>query len=478
LIYANDFESVVGTLMIFAPPNALTGSLFVDAEMADIVSDRRWLEAMLDFEAALAKAEAAAGVIPQTAANIIIDCCDVQFFDIAELGKRTSLAGNPAIPLVAMLTAQVKERDAAAAEFVHYGATSQDVIDSALGHIIGDARGLIMRRLAGACHALAKLADQHRKTPMVGRTLLQHALPISFGLKCANWLDPLVTCHDELMVKSPQWLQFGGASGTLAALGDQALAVEAELLKADAIRKRPGRGWQSFTGRNVPWHTNRAHLQLIACQLGVLSSAYGKIARDIVLLMQTEVAEVFEPTAPGKGGSSTLPHKRNPVQSVAIIANAIRTPGLIASMLSAGAQEHERAAGGWHAEWDVMRELVLLVGASAMHMEMMLNGLDVDTKRMRANLDMTNGLIMAERVTFALAPKLGKAKAKQFMEAACKEAVSKGQHLRELMRKMPEVDGLDVDALFDPATYLGTSETFIDRNLAQYEDEKQYMAEE
>jgi 3-carboxy-cis,cis-muconate cycloisomerase len=459
----------------FFSSNGLTGSLFVDSEMLDSVSDRRWLEAMLDFQAALAQSEANVGVIPEAAAKVIIDCCKVEQFDIAEIGRRTSLAGNPAIPLVAMLTAKVKENDPVAAEFVHYGATSQDVIDSAMGYLIGDARSIILKRITGCCHALAALADKHRATPMVGRTLLQHALPISFGLKCANWLDPLVKNFDEMTVKSPQWLQFGGAAGTLAALGDQALAVQAELLKAGVMSKRAGRSWQSFTGRDIPWHAMRSQQHIIACQLGTLAAAMGKIARDVTLLMQTEIAEVFEPTAPGKGGSSTLPHKRNPVQSVAIISAAMRTPGLVATMLTSGLQEHERAAGGWHAEWDVMRELLVLTGTAAGHLETMLKGLEIDAARMRKNLDLTHGLIMAERVTFALAPTLGKAKAKSLMETACKEAARDGVHLHGLMKNMPEAKGLDLDALFNPATYLGASNNFIDTILKQYEEEKHYM---
>jgi 3-carboxy-cis,cis-muconate cycloisomerase len=464
--------------MSLLSPDGLTGSLFADAAMSDILSDRRWLEAMLDFEAGLAMAEAKVGIIPESAAGIIASCCEVEFFDIAKIGRRTTLAGNPAIPLVAMLTEKVKTKDPAAAEFVHFGATSQDVIDSALGHLIGDARAVIMNRLAKCCHALAKLASKHRLTPMVGRTLLQHALPISFGLKCANWLDPLVKCHDELSVKSPQWLQFGGATGTLAALGDKATEVYATMLEAGVMRQRSGRGWQSFTGRDTPWHTNRAHQHYIAAQLGILSSALGKIARDITLLMQTEIAEVFEPTAPGKGGSSTLPHKRNPVQSVAIIAVALRTPGLVATMLSSGLQEHERGVGGWHSEWDTMRELLLLTGAATLHMQNLLEGLEVDTTRMRANLEISNGLIMAERLTFALAPSLGKARAKAFMEAACKKAVADHKHLKEVLALSPEAKALDLKALFDPTTYMGASHTFIDRLLALYEDEKQYMSED
>jgi 3-carboxy-cis,cis-muconate cycloisomerase len=464
--------------MTFSTGTGLTGALFVDPEMAEILSDRRWLEAMLDFEAALARAEAEVGVIPKEAAEVIASCCEAGLYDIAEIGRRTTLAGNPAIPLVAMLTEKVRAKDAGAAEFVHYGATSQDVIDSAFGHIMGDARGLALERVGRCCHALAKLAKTHRTTPVVGRTLLQHALPISFGLKCANWLDPLLKSHDEIMVKSPQWLQFGGAAGTLSALGGKALEVEEAMRKAGVMPKRAHRRWQCFTGRDSPWHTNRAHQQLIAAQLGILSSTLGKIARDIALLMQTEVAEVFEPSAPGKGGSSTLPHKRNPVQSVAIIAAATRTPGLVATMLSAGLQEHERGVGGWHAEWDTMRELLALTGAAALHMQNLLEGLEVDTARMRANLELTNGLFMAERVTFALAPTLGKSRAKSFMEAACKQAVAQKRHLREVLKDAPEAKGLDLDALFDPATYLGASDVFIDRILALYEDEKQYMTED
>jgi 3-carboxy-cis,cis-muconate cycloisomerase len=463
--------------MGFTDGQGLTGALFADPAMAEALSDRRWLEAMLDFEAALARAEAEAGVIPAAAAEVIASCCAVELYDIAEIGRRTTLAGNPAIPLVAMLTAEVAKRDPAAAEFVHYGATSQDVIDTGLGYVIGDAQGRVLERIGRCCHLLARLTQQHRKTVMPGRTLLQHALPISFGLKCAQWLDELVQCHDVVMLRSPQWLQFGGAAGNLSALGDKGTAVMSALHGAGVMPKREGRNWRSFTGKDVPWHTSRSHQQQIAARLGIFASALGKIARDIALLMQTEVAEVFEPSAPGKGGSSTLPHKRNPVQSVAIIAIATRTPGLVATMLAAGLQEHERGAGGWHAEWDTMRELLLLTGAAALHMQTMLEGLEVDTERMRANLDLTRGLIMAERVTFALAPTLGKAKAKSFMEKACKQATAQKLHLREVLKAMPEAAALDLDALFDPATYLGASDIFIDRILALYEDEKQYMSE-
>jgi 3-carboxy-cis,cis-muconate cycloisomerase len=456
----------------------LTGALFSEPAMDEVLSDRRWLEAMLDFEAALARAEASTGAIPAEAADVIASCCEVSLFDIAEIGRATTLAGNPAIPLVAMLTAKVREKDAAAAEYVHYGATSQDVIDSALGYILGDAMALILERIGRCCHKLAELARGHRATVMAGRTLLQHALPISFGLKCAMWLDGMVASHDRLQTVSPQWLQFGGASGTLSALGDKGIAVEEALSGGSPMVARPLRSWSGFAGQRVPWHTTRWHQQDIASRLGVLAATLGKIARDIALLMQTEVAEVFEPSAPGKGGSSTLPHKRNPVQTTAIISIAHRTPGLVATMLSAGMQEHERGVGGWHAEWDTMRELLTLVGAASLHMQTLLEGLEVDASRMRANLELTNGLVLSERMTFALAPTLGKAKAKDFMEAACKRAVHEKRHLKALLAETPEASGLDLDALFDPATYSGASDTIIDRVLARYDEEKQHMTGE
>jgi 3-carboxy-cis,cis-muconate cycloisomerase len=454
----------------------LTGELFADAEMTEILSDRRWLQAMLDFEAALARAEADVGVIPKAAAEAIASRCAADLYDVAEIGRRATLAGNPAIPLVAMLTERVREKDPAAAEFVHFGATSQDVIDSALGLVLEDGARRLLERLARCCAHAARLAAGHRGAVMPGRTLLQHALPVSFGHKAALWLDALVTSHDNIGSRSFNWLQFGGAAGTLASLGEDAKAVRVAL--ADA-RLPPRDGCRrGFADPTLAWHASRAHIQLIAANFGILSASLGKIARDIALLMQTEVAEVFEPSAPGKGGSSTLPHKRNPVQTTAIIAIATRTPGLVATMLSAGLQEHERGVGGWHAEWDTMRELLTLTGAATLHMQNLLEGLEVDAGRMSANLELTHGLIMAERVMFALAPTLGKAKAKAFMEAACKQAVAERRHLREVLRDAEEAKDLDLGALFDPRSYLGASDVFIDRILALYEDEKEYMSEQ
>ncbi len=448
--------------MTFSSGTGLTGALFADAEMAEILSDASWLQAMLDFEAALARAEAQVGVIPKAAAEVISSCCDASLYDLVEIGRRTTLAGNPAIPLVALLTQKVREIDPEAAEFVHYGATSQDVIDAALWTLWAQGRDIVLGRVETIAESLAKYAHAHRTTLMIARTLLQHALPTTFGLKSANWLNSIIGAQHALSFCHTSQMHIGGAAGTLASLGDTGIDVGEKMICAS---------------KQVPAHTNRVSSQQLAANLGILCSNLGKIARDIALLMQTEVAEVFEPAAPGKGGSSTLPHKRNPVQTTAIIACALRTPALVATMLAAGQQEHERGVGGWHAEWDTMRALLLLTGAASLHMQTLLEGLEVDTLRMRANLELTDGLIMAERVTFALAPVLGKSRAKALMEAACKRATAEKRHLKDVLGESPETGMLDLETLFDPTTYLGASEVFIDRILAFHEAEKQRKSE-
>jgi 3-carboxy-cis,cis-muconate cycloisomerase len=306
--------------------------------------------------------------------------------------------------------------------------------------------------------ALAEFADRHRATPMAGRTLLQQALPVSFGLVAANWLESVLDARAALARHDLPWLQFGGATGTLAALGDKALVVAQKLARTPPFAGGNG-------GFPRPWHTNRTRVIRLAGDLGLAVAALGKIARDVTLLMQTEVAELVEPEALGKGGSSTLPHKRNPVQSLAILAAAARAPGLVATLLHASVQEHQRGTGGWHAEWETLRDLLLVAGAATFHAEAMLAGLDVKAGRMRANLEATGGLIMAERLAFALSPGLGKTRAKQVMEAACRRAVDEGRHLREVLAATPECLGLDLEALLDPSTYLGAGEALIDRIL-------------
>jgi len=440
--------------------NGLTGELFADAEMAEALSDRRWLAAMLDYEAALAWAEARAGVIPETAAEAIASSCKVEDFDIAEIGRRTTLAGNPAIPLVAMLTDRVREKDAAAAEFVHYGATSQDVIDTALGAIATRAEYLIQHRVAACSHAVAKLAIKHRRTVMPGRTLLQHALPISFGLKCALWLDELVSIHDILMLRHSDCLQFGGAVGTLASLGDKGPAVARELAtELDLVLPA------------IPWHVARDGTAEAACWLGMLCGVLAKPATDVMLLMQSEVSEASEPAAPGRGGSSTMPQKRNPIACEYIIAQARAAQALVPQVLGAMAHDHERGAGPMQVEQLALGPIFLYAHGAMAQALLIAEGLVVDAARMRRNLNASGGLIVAEAVMMGLAPLLGRGVAHDVVHHACDAALAEGITLDVALAREARVtqhlDAAGIARLTDPAGYLGATQSFIDAVLAR-----------
>ena len=426
-----------------------------------IFSDRGRLQGMLDFEAALAAAEAEVGVIPAVAAEPIAGKCRAELFDMASLATATAAAGNPAIPLVKQLTALVAVDDATAAGFVHWGATSQDAMDSGLMLQLAQSLPHLEADLARLADALAELAAKHKLTPLPGRTWLQHALPITFGLKAAGWLDAIERHRARLADLRPRLLvlQFGGAAGTLAALGDKGLAVSA------ALAKRLG-----LTLPAMPWHAERDRLAEFGATLGTLTGTLGKMARDLSLLMQTDVAEAFEPAGEGRGGSSTMPHKRNPVTAAAVLAAATRAPGLVATLLAGMVQEHERGLGGWHAEWTALPELVVLTGGALTQMADTIAGLEIDAARMRANLEATHGLMLAEAVTMALGAKLGRQAAHQRVEAACRRAVTARQHLRQVLAADPDVTAelapAELDRLFDPLNYLGAAVAFVDRVLA------------
>jgi 3-carboxy-cis,cis-muconate cycloisomerase len=416
---------------------------------------------MLDFEAALAAAEAKLGVIPETAAAAIAAECRVDRLDLAGFADDAARAGNLAIPLVKRLTASVAARDREAARFVHWGATSQDAIDTGLVLQLRSAVDAITSELARLAAALAALAAAQRGTVLVGRTWLQHALPITFGLKAAGWLDAVERHRRRLDALRPLLfvLQFGGAAGSLASLGDRGLAVAASL--ADEL----GLGLP-----DLPWHTERDRFAELGAVLGLITGTLGKIARDLSLLMQTEVGEAFEPAGAGRGGSSTMPHKRNPVTAAAVLAAATRAPGLVATLMAAMVQEHERGLGGWHAEWVVLPELAILTAGALSQTADAIAGLELDPARMRANLELTHGLIMAEAVTMALGAALGRLEAHHLVEAACRRAIAERRHLRDVLADEPAVasrlDGPALDRLFDPTGYLGVAEALIDRVLA------------
>jgi 3-carboxy-cis,cis-muconate cycloisomerase len=386
----------------------------------------------------------------------------VSTFDPADLGRDAVGAGNPVVPLVRALTARVREAAGdEAAGWVHYGATSQDILDTATALVLRDALGAIEQDLRSAADVAAGLADEHRRTLMAGRTLLQQALPTTFGLKAAGWLWALhdaANAVDDAAATLPA--QLGGAAGTLASLGADGLAV------VDAYARLLG-----LADPALSWHTNRLPLIEAVLPVAVAAGVAGKVALDITLLAQTEVGEVAE-VAPGRGGSSTLPHKRNPVAAIAARAAAAQTPGLVATLLTAMPQEHERAAGAWHAEWRPLRELLITGGAAVSWLGESLRTLVIDADAMRANLDRTGGLLLAERMSTALQPTLGRLKAHDLVEEASKIAMADGRPLVDVLLDTPPVtEALGVDGvrkLFDPSDYLGSADAMIDRALARH----------
>lgn len=434
--------------------------LFGSAEASALFTDRARLQGMLDFEAALARAEGRTGVIPASAARAIARNCRAELFDMADLARATSRAGTPAIPMVKRLTALVTAEDPEAARYVHWGATSQDAMDTGLVLQLRRFLGLVEADLSRLAAALARLAEKHKATPLVGRTFLQHALPVTVGLKAAGWLDAVQRHRTRLSEAGSRALvlQFGGAAGTLAALGGRGLEV-AEALARELKLSLPA----------LPWHAHRDRVAEVATALGLLVGTLGKIARDISLLMQTDVAEAFEPGGEGRGGSSTMPHKRNPVTAAVVLAAATRTPGLVATLLSSMVQEHERGLGVWHAEWETLPALCGLAAGALRQMAETIEGLELDPARMRANLEATQGQVLAEAVTMALAPRLGRLPAHELVERACHQATATRRHLREVLAEDPAVtahlSSADLERLFDPGNYVGAATAFVDRVL-------------
>ncbi|MGB9403351.1 MAG: 3-carboxy-cis,cis-muconate cycloisomerase [Candidatus Acidiferrales bacterium] len=441
----------------------LLGPLFRWEAVDDLFSDRARVQGMLDFEAALARADARAGVIPANAAAAIAAKCRTELFDMNALARATAIAGNPAIPLVKELTKLVAKDDKEAARFVHWGATSQDAIDTGFALQLRSALEHIEAELEKFSNALAQLASKHRNTVTAGRTWIQQALPTTFGLRAAGWLDA-VTRHRRRLTETrgrALVLQFGGAVGTLAALGGEGLHVSKALGEELHLRVP-----------EIPWHSHRDRIAEVASTLGLCTGTLGKIARDISLLAQTEVAEVFEPAAEGRGGSSTLPHKRNPVTSAVVLAAATRVPGLVSSMLAAMIQEQERGLGGWHTEWETMPEIIGLTAGALHHLTDTVGGLEIDSAKMAENLDVTRGLIFAEAVQMALSNALGRQAAHELVESVCKRAQAQKRHLREVLAEdavvTKHLTREQLDRLFDSRQYLGAADAFIDRVLAAH----------
>ena len=440
--------------------------IFVPDEFREAVSGKSWLQAMLDAEAALAIAQAREGLIPHYAATTISSCCEATRFDLEVLGREGRAAGNPVPPLVEALTKAVSEVSEEAARHVHEGATSQDILDSAAMLVTRHALDLILAELEGISHACARLAEEHRWTIMAGRTLLQQALPTTFGLKAAGWLVAVLEGRRRLMAVREHGLaaQLGGAAGTLASLGECGVSVLGEFARELGLAEPV-----------VPWHTDRRRIAEIGGSLSLVAGTLGKISLDVILLSQTEVGEVAEPADGGRGGSSTLPHKRNPILSVTATANVRRVQTLAQTLYEAMSGEHERAAGAWHAEWEALSDALALTGGAAAAVREVTEGLEVHPEKMRENLDETGGILMAENVTTIVSDRLGRMEAHQLVAAAARRAVDGCTPFREELLAEPvlreRLSAGEIDAALDPAGYLGSAGKFIDRALDYYREE-------
>jgi 3-carboxy-cis,cis-muconate cycloisomerase len=429
--------------------------------MRAIFSDEHRVQAMLYFESALGRALARTGIAPQAAAAKIQSKCDAKLFSMETIAQEAALSGNLAIPLVKQLTSLVTKVDEKAGGFVHWGATSQDAIDTGTVLQLRDALDLTDQALAKLCDVLARICETHKSTLVAGRTWLQQGPPVTLGLKACGWLAAIERHRERLreIRKRVLVLQFGGAVGTLAALGNKGPAV-AEAL-ADELK---------LTLPNLPWHTHRDRFAEVATTMGLLVGSLGKIARDLSLMGQTEVGEMAEPAAAGRGGSSTMPHKRNPVGSAVVLAASIRVPALVSVMLTSMVQEHERGLGGWHAEWETLPEICTLTAGALANLTTTLNGLEIDSEKMNANLEITHGLIMAEAVAVALAEKIGRMPAYKILEKASKRSAENSQPLQSVLMEDSEVrqhlSTDDIKRLLEPKNYTGSAEIMVDKVLA------------
>ncbi len=424
----------------------LVNALGAADRTAEAFSDRATLRHMLRFEAALAHAVAAAGLIPKKHAAVIEAACDPELYDPGPLAEAARRTATLTVPVVKALTAEVKKRNANAAAYVHWGATSQDVLDTAMVLQIGEALPPLLKDLKGIVDPFARLAKKYRTTAMLGRTLLQPATPLALGQKIAGWASDIERATRRLKASfaETQVLQFGGASGSLSALGRKAGPVMKALARHLELKLPP-----------APWFTQRVRVAALAQDAALVVGALGKAARDISLMMQIEVGEASEPSGPGRGGSSTMPHKRNPVGAALVLAAANRAPHLAATVVSAMVQEHERALGGWQAEWPTLASLIECLGSAVEAMGEVAPGLFIDLDALQANMDATEAAVFAERATFLLAEKMGKEKAAAIVEKALATGGSFIAALGQLEREL-----LDEEAL------LGYSPQFVDRLLA------------
>ncbi|MGQ4385845.1 3-carboxy-cis,cis-muconate cycloisomerase [Streptomyces sp. SAS_270] len=437
-------------------PYADTGLLAPEwglSAAASETGDHAYLRAMLDAEAALTRAQATLGLAPAEAAAAVTEAAVPAGFGIRSLAARTPAGGNPVIPLVADLTAAVGEEYG---PYVHRGATSQDIMDTATMLVARRTLDLILADLARTAQALARSAAEHRDTAMPGRTLTQHAVPTTFGLKAAGWRSLVLDARDRITrVRDALPAQLGGAAGTLAAF--HAYGAEDTGALTEAYAREVG-----LAAPPLPWHTLRTPVADLAGCLALTAGALGKLGVDVLTLSRTEIGEVAEGSG---GGSSAMPHKANPVRSTLLAAAARRAPQLAATLYGSLAAEDERPAGAWHAEWAPLRDLLRLVGGAAGHAAELTEGLQVHPAAMRRNLDATRGLIVSERLSAELAPLLGRARAKELLTGLARRTHTEGRTLPELLAEEPELKDVDLDDLTDPTRYTGSAGALTDRAL-------------
>ncbi|HMA72870.1 MAG TPA: 3-carboxy-cis,cis-muconate cycloisomerase [Xanthobacteraceae bacterium] len=439
--------------------SGIFGDIFFTESMRRIFADENRIQKYLDIEAALARAQAHLGIIPQNACDEIVRHCSIAEYDFGKLKTETERIGYPVLPVVQQLVALCRD---GLGEWCHWGATTQDITDTATVLQIREALDLVEADLVAISDALASLARRHRDTPMAGRSNLQQAVPITFGYKVATYLAAFERHLQRLKELRPRVLvgEFGGAAGTLASLGTRGLEVQTALMQELGLGQP-----------DIAWHTVRDCIAEVGCFLGLVTGSCGKIALDVKLMMQTEVEEAYEPFHQGRGSSSTMPQKRNPISSVYVTATTSLVRQHVAALLDAMVEDHERATGPWEIEWIAIPEIFCLAAGALGQTRLMVSGLQADEKRMRANLDITRGLIMSEAVMMGLGPHMGRQYAHDLVYDICRQVIATGRPLVDLLAENSEIakhlDRAALEKLCDPANYLGQAGEMVDRVLAR-----------
>ncbi|HKE41766.1 MAG TPA: 3-carboxy-cis,cis-muconate cycloisomerase [Casimicrobiaceae bacterium] len=437
--------------------SSIFGDIFSTAAMREVWSDENRTQKYLDIEAAIARVQGRLGIIPQEAADEIVRHCTIAEIDMRKLKSQTERIGYPVLGVVSQLNALCRDK---LGEYCHWGATTQDITDTAAVLQIREALELIDDDLTAISAVLADLARRYRDTPMVARSNLQQAVPITFGFKMAELLSAIERHRERLTQLKPRVLmgEFGGAAGTLASIEKGAMETQAGLMQELGL-KQP----------LIAWHTIRDTIAEVGCFLGLVGGTLGKLSMDVKLMMQTEVGEVYEPFAPGRGSSSTMPQKRNPISSCYIHAAISMVRQHVAALLDAMVADHERSTGPWEIEWIALPEAFCLTSGALKHARFIVSGLEVDAQRMREVLDMTHGLVVSEAVMMGLGPYLGREYAHDIVYDICREAIAQKRPLLDLLAENKEItkhlSRAELAKLCDPVNYLGQSGVMVDRVL-------------